>query len=262
MAIDPKKRQKKLAKRKAQRKEKNKKLVVQQQRQLAYESNPVAFAARYPLHQCLSNAAVFAGGMGTVIVSRRAPNGDIVMGMFLLDTFCLGVKSAIARSLMPHEFDNMVGEVRGNELLQAVEPAYARKLVEGAVAYAATLGFKPDPDYHTAKEIFGDIDASECSDEFAFGKMGKPFYVAGPLDSPLKRRRILATLEKNVGVGNFDFLAPMDGFDWDDNDDFDEFDDDDFEFEDDEENDNSKMLGTQENKDRSTTERTENTEII
>lgn len=231
MALDPKKRQKKLAKRKAQRKEKNKKLVVQQQRQLAYESNPIAFAARYPIHQCLSNAAVFAGGMGTVIVSRRAPNGDIVMGMFLLDTFCLGVKSAIARALLPHEYDNMVGEVRGNELLQAVEPSYARKLVEAAVAYAATLGFKPDPDYHIAKEIFGDIDSSECSDEFAFGKMGKPFYIAGPLDSPLKRQRILSTLEKNVGVGNFDFMTPVGGFDDDEWEEFndDEFDDDEFE---------------------------------
>lgn len=236
MAIDPKKRQKKLAKRKAQRKEKARKLMVQQQRELAYQSNPVAFAARYPIHQCLSNAAVFAGGMGTVIISRRAPNGDIVMGMFLLDTFCLGVKNAFARVLMPYEYDEMVNEVKANELLQAVEPSYARKLVEGAVAYAATLGFKPNPDYHTTKEIFGDIDADACTDEFSFGKMGKPFFIAGPTDSPLKRRQIIATLERNVGIGNFDVLLPTDEFDWDD-DDLEAFEDDDFELEEDDDDD-------------------------
>ena len=245
MAIDPKKRQKKLAKRKAQRKEKNKKLMVQQQRQVAYESNPVAFAARYPIHQCLSNVAVFAGGMGTVIVSRLAPNGDIVMGMFLLDTFCLGVKTAFARVLTPFEYDQMVSEVRANELLQTVEPSYARKLVEGAAAYAASLGFKPNADYQATKEIFGDIDASDCTDEFSFGKMGKPFFIAGPTDSPLKRRQIITSLEKNVGVGNFDVMLPTDE-DWSD-DDLDAFDDDDFELEDDdEEDDNDQFLVRQE----------------
>ena len=242
MALDPKKRQKKLVKRKAQRKEKVKKLVVQQQHELAFQSNPVAFAARYPLHQCMSNLAVFAGGMGTVVVSRTAPNGDIVMGMFLLDTFCLGVKSAIARVLPPYEYDEIISQVRQNELLQAVEPSYARKLVESAVEYAATLGFKPDSDYHKAKEIFGEIDASECTDQFTFGKLGKPFYVSGPLDSPLKRHQIVKTLEKNCGVGNFDFLSHADqlGFGLDDDDGG--FEDEDFEFEEDEETDDPILL--------------------
>ncbi len=244
MALDPKKRQKKLAKRKAQRKEKVKKLTVQQQHQLAYQSNPVAFARRYPLHQCLSNVTVFAGGMGTVVVSRTAPNGDIVMGVLLLDTFCLGVKSAFARVLMPYEYDEMVAQMRQREMLQAVEPSYARKLVEESVVYAATLGFKPDPDYLTAREIFGDIDANECTDQFTFGKDGQPFYMSGPLDSPLKRRQIVATLEKNVGIGNFNFILHSGGgIDLDEFDDG-EFDDDDFEYEDEggEENDDPKLL--------------------
>ncbi len=233
MALDPKKRQKELAKRKAQRKEKVKKLVVQQQHEQAYQSNPVAFAARYPLRECLSNLAVFAGGMGSVIVSRTAPNGDVVMGMFLLDTFCLGVKSTFTRILAPYEYDDMIATIRQNELMQAVEPSYARKLVESAVEYAATLGFNPDPDYHKAKEIFGEIDASECSDEFKFGKLGKPYYIPGPNDGALKRQRILGTLEKNCGVGNFDFMsyAEVQAANLDDDDDF-EFDD---EFVDDEE---------------------------
>ncbi len=245
MALDPKKRQKKLAKRKAQRKEKAKKLMVQQQREIAYQSNPVAFAARYPIHQCIANVAMFASGMGTVVVSRRAPNGDIVMGVFLLDTFCLGVKSAFARSVLPHEYDEMIAGMRQGEMMQAVEPSYARKVVEEALAYAASLGFKPDPDYHTAKEIFGDIDASECSDQFTFGKDGKPFYMSGPLDSPLKRRQVIATLEKNAGIGNFDFMMHTGGglgFDEYD-DEYDDYDDDEFEYDDDDEqNDEPKLL--------------------
>ena len=211
MALDPKKRQKKLAKRKAQRKEKAKALMAKQQQQLAYQANRIALAARYPIHQCLASTTIFAGGMGTVVLSRLAPNGDIVMGMFLVDTFCLGVKNAFARALPPYEYDEMVSQASQNELLQADAPSYALKLVEGVVDYAASLGFNPDPDYHTAKKIFGEIDASECTDVFTFGKDGKPYYISGPLDSPLRRQQIMATLEKNCGAGNYNFMTGIGG---------------------------------------------------
>jgi hypothetical protein len=237
MALDPKKRQKKLAKRKAQRKEKSKKLTALQQQQIAFESNRIAIAARYPIHQCMSNAAIFAGGMGSVLISRIAPDGDIVMCMFLLDTFCLGVKSAMSRVMAPYEYDSLIADIRNNEMMQAVEPSYARKLIEDCAAYAATIGFKPDPDYQKAKEIFGNIDASECTDQFTFGKNGKPFFMSGPMDSPLKRTQIILTLEKTCGIGNFEFVTPIGDSEIDFPADDDEFDDEDFELGDDEEED-------------------------
>lgn len=245
MALDPKKRQKKLAKRKAQRKDKARALVVKQQQKSAYEANRFALAARYPIHQCMANITMFASGMGTVILSRRAPNGDIVLGMFLLDTYCLGVKSALARVMLPYEYDEMISNVKSNELMQAVEPSYARKVVESAVAYAANLGFKPDPSYQTAKELFGEINADDCTDPMTFGKDGKPLYVSGPLDSPLKRQQIVATLEKNCGAGNFDYIVHLGGggLNFDEFDEGDEFDDfDDLELDEDEEDNDIRSL--------------------
>lgn len=230
MPVDPRKRQKKLAKRKAQRKQKAKTLQIKQQERIEYEAHRIASAARYPIHQCFASAGIFAGGMGTVVLSRLAPNGDIVAGIFLLDTFCLGVKNSFARSYHPYDYDEMISSIRQNELLQAVEPSYARKLVEESEAYARKLGFAPDADYKIAKDIFGDIDAGECADEFTFGKNGKPYYVAGPRDSPMRRQQILATLEKNCGAGNYDFMTAISndslyGISQPFDDDFDEFDD-------------------------------------
>src|SRR4029077_20110405 len=90
-----------------------------------------------------------------------------------------------------------------------MEPACARKLVEGAVAYAHELGFAPHPDYQTAKVIFGDIDSSQCEEEFEYGKDGKPFFFAGPNDSPARCRQILDTLARTRGQGNFHFTMPV-----------------------------------------------------
>lgn len=226
MALDPRKRQKKLAKRKAQRKEKAKSLVVQQQQHLAYQTNRVALAARYPMHDCLVSKNIFQSGMGSIIFSRLAPNGDIVTGMFLIDAYCLGVKSAFARFLLPREYEQMVAKTTSNEWLDNVSPSYARKLVEEAVAYAAKLGFRPDPDYNTAKDIFGAVEVNDCTEEFTFGQDGKPHYISGPLDSPLRRQQIVATLEKTCGTGNYHYTMMLgDPFFGDEG----EYDDDDFE---------------------------------
>src|SRR5205807_7457937 len=94
---------------------------------------------------------------------------------------------------------------------QNVHPSAARKLVEGAVEYALALGFHPHADYAKARHIFGDIDPAECTEEFEFGKDGKPFFVAGPYDTPNRCRLILNTLERSCGAGGYDYMMPIPG---------------------------------------------------
>jgi hypothetical protein len=48
------------------------------------------------------------------------------------------------------EFLPRVGE---QDPLEPMEPAGARKFVEGAVGYAARLGFSPHPDYKRACRV-------------------------------------------------------------------------------------------------------------
>ena len=57
---------------------------------------------------------------------------------------------------------------------------------------------------------FGDIDAGACPTAYAFGKDGKPLYIAGPHDTPARIRKILRTLIDNVGEDNFDYVLPFD----------------------------------------------------
>ena len=97
-------------------------------------------------------------------------------------------------------------------------PAFARKLVEDAVAYASALGLSPHSDYHEARTLFGDTDASECHEVFVFGQNGTPHFVAGPNDSPAKCQRIIQALNERVGPDGFHYTIPVDP------DDVDEFD--------------------------------------
>jgi len=215
MAIDQRKRQKKLAKQRAKRKEK----TTAQNRARAGRSSgrgqitslEFELAARAPIYRCYVADEVFDEGLGYVVVSRRS--GDqVAAGVFLVDVYCLGVKDAMAM-LKPLEFfDDFIANLPMR--MKAVEPAYAKKLVEDAIAYARDLGFEPHPDYKLPRKILDDIDVSECSAEFTFGKDGKPFFVSGPYDSAARTKHIIDTLQRRCGPDGYHYLmglSPDDG---------------------------------------------------
>ncbi len=124
-----------------------------------------------PIHQCLAPIELFETGIGNVVVSRRLSDDYIATGVFLVDVFCLGVENAFLKILSPDEYEYMLEKMEENETLKPVAPDYARKLVEGAEAYAGKLGFSPHPDYRKAKQIFGNINAAACATSSSLGRM-------------------------------------------------------------------------------------------
>ncbi len=167
---------------------------------------PAAIAAHSPIHECLVPEALFELGIGNIVFSRSLPSGEIGTAVFLLDVFCLGAKDAFFAILSPDEYETAISRFEDRATLRPVLPSYARKLIEGAVQYAEALGLRPHRDYHVAKGIFGDADPATCSQDFEYGRQGKPFYVSGPSDTPARSRRILAMLERACGPDGFDFL--------------------------------------------------------
>jgi hypothetical protein len=207
MALDARKRQQKLAKKAAKRKAvlATKKYVGQDESFLAHvgQTRPAADA---PIHECLMAERLFDLGLGSVIVSRRLPNGFIGAAVFLVDVFCLGIKDAFYSRLSPAAYAQRLAHLQ-YETFQPIEPACARKLVEEAEAYARDLGFPPHPDYQRARQIFGDLEATACPEHFIFGKDGKPFFMSGPSDTPARCRRILDTLTQRCGPDGFHFMV-------------------------------------------------------
>jgi hypothetical protein len=154
---------------------------------------------------------LFKLGMGYVILSRFKSEGRVEAGVFLLDTFCLGVKDAMFVQLNIADYRNdLVERFSAQDPLESIEPSCARKLVEDAVRYAAGLGFQPHPDYRKACRVFGGTDPGACTRQFVFGYKGKPHYVQGPHDSPRRVARILDTMRARCGEGNFTYAILAD----------------------------------------------------
>jgi hypothetical protein len=229
MALDPRKRQKKLARQRAKRKAK---ASAQRRTQKSGSSwlNALAglefeLVSRAPLYKCYVADEIFESdqGIGQVIVSRLS--GDqVAAGIFLIDAYCLGVKDAFAFFKPLADFEGqLLASMRQTVRLRRVEPAYAKKLVLDAIAYAHGNGFEPHPDYKLPSKVLRDIDETACATEFTFGKDGKPFFIGGPNDSPARCRQVIDTLHRRFGPDGYHYLVPLSPFeeffdddDWED----------------------------------------------
>jgi hypothetical protein len=183
-----------------------------------------------PVHECLINPDWQSSGVATVLVSRKQPSGNIIVGMYLVDVLCLGLK-------ITYFYFNQTARYYEEELKDLVfqgqmsvpcDYVLAHNVIYGAVAYAEDLGFKPDKDFAVTQYILAEDDESVELIELEFGRDGKPCFVVGPHDNVAL---VTGKLRAAVGEGNFTVVYPggyfEDGFDEDD------FDEDDYEDEDD-----------------------------
>lgn len=163
-------------------------------------------ARKVPIDKVLSDYALHDDGLKQFFVIRKKVSGNYILGIYLVDIFCLGLKSTSYReSMTEYELNDFLNDhqKRSGAKLQEIEPNLAFNVIYGAIEYAEDLGFPvKDKDFAVSEYILPDVETLEYID-IEFGKNGKPFYINGPYDDSTK---ILATLNRNVGVGNYEFI--------------------------------------------------------
>ena len=148
-------------------------------------------------------------GMCQLIVARQEHN-RILVGSYLIDYWCLGVKDAMPpRKMGANEYEKFLEfcEDRFDEPFVEITLEQAQSIVYGALDYAQSLGFKPHKDFNTKAQIHLGLRPDTLL-PIEFGKDGQPFFMSGPYDNVDK---VIKTLEASVGIGNFNFIAPIGG---------------------------------------------------
>ena len=151
-----------------------------------------------------------AGGVAIVLVATPRGYRRLEVCSFLVDTWCLGVKNAVApKRMSTREFEELrrayFAPWGGAGIAVSLE--FARHLVLGAVEYARGLGFEPHRDFSRARAALGTWDGASA---IGFGRDGMPCYRSGPYDDP---DATIATLERTVGRGGFHFSIDVGSFD-------------------------------------------------
>lgn len=167
-------------------------------------------AGQWPLLECL----IHAGWRDThqitqILVARQSPRGQVATGAFVVDLACLGVKNAFA-ALFPSARGyrrEMRSGITDKQEMVTCDLNLAAKVIETAVDYAGSLGFKPNKDIKDALLVMGETHSENNDTEIPVGgEDGQPMFIAGPYDDV---EQIMRKLDRKVGEGNYHFLTPI-----------------------------------------------------
>ena len=168
-------------------------------------------ARKVPIYKVYSDYGTYGDdeALAQFLVVRKKLSGNFILGMYLIDTFCLGLKSTgFQENFDEYQLDKYIRDFTkdSDRKMQEIEPNLAFNIIYGAIEYAEDLGLEvTHKDFAVTEYILPPVDDIEYVD-ITFGKDGKPYYFAGPRDNVAK---IMATLNKNVGAGNFNYLIPV-----------------------------------------------------
>ncbi len=225
----------------SKKKKQAKKTTQVQQQNMTPEKYVISGRARkLPIYECFINKGWENDGLRSLVVTRKHTTGNVTYGIYLVDAYCLGLKSTTFRFNQPYfeyaPFVNMIFETHdfGKE---KIDYALAHNMIYGGVAYAEDLGFTPDKDWKITQFLLEEDTEDVELIELEFGKDGKPCFISGPYDNV---GMIMNKLNKSVGEGNYDFISQIlpntstfwdDDYEegYDDDDDDDDYDEDDAE---------------------------------
>ena len=168
-------------------------------------------ADHYPVEACYLNTDWKEQGLARIVVTRSQNDGRAIVGVYLVDIFCLGVKNAFCNEGLARRQieDELLPRYYQNEEPTRIGINYAKEIIYGAVDYARSLGFEPHPDFELSRHVLGTEEFSRTRSLQFGGPEGKPLYIAGPDDdAPAVHRK----LRERLGENGFDFIMPAD--DW------------------------------------------------
>lgn len=116
---------------------------------------------------------------------------------------CLGLKDTGFWLNVPFE---ELEQIKPTELTFVDCPyAVVHHIIYGGIEFAEDYGFGTPKDFAVTRYLLEEDDDQTELIEIDFGYGGMPYYSPDPFEDPVKVRRVLATLERTAGQGNYVF---------------------------------------------------------
>lgn len=185
------------------RKKKKRKQPQPQKAQLSPESYIRKKARNLPLAQCYISETWESAGKANIIVSRAHKNGNFTAGFYLIDLKCLGVKNTLYLFNVQESMLDEIINQDGDEVLIPCDYHLAHHIIFGAKKFAESYGLQPHKSWTITKNILEKDDESIPFVDIEFGENGMPHYISGPDDDIPYISRVINTLKKTAGEGNY-----------------------------------------------------------
>lgn len=181
------------------KKKSKKRKVIQKNIRLTPEKYIKRHARKLPIVKTLVTDSILENGIGHVIVIRQKKNEELILGMYLIDTWCLGLKDTIYKISNKWEIEEIIQFYTEDIITEEVDQSYAFNLIYGSIEFAEDNGFEPHKAFSITEYILPPVESIDYID-IEFGVNGIPHYEIDPDDNV---KKILKTLEKTRGKENF-----------------------------------------------------------
>lgn len=150
-----------------------------------------------PVVECLIGENWQEVGMATIVVARRHTNGNYTLGIYLVDTFCLGLKDSVYKfNITEEEYEEYKELLSVSSGMLVISYNEAHNIIYGAIAYAEELGIQPCKDFSLTQYLLEEDTDEIPLIEYTFGKDGKPCLIVA---SALEGSRYLPVIESAIG---------------------------------------------------------------
>jgi hypothetical protein len=167
-------------------------------------------ARKLPLYEVWINSEWKDVGIAEIFISRKHANGNLTIGIYMVDIKCLGVKSSFYKfNVDESDFRQIIKMCKKDMDMELTDYSLVHNIIFEAIEYAEKYGFTPDSNFTSITKYILEDDEDEsielipvhCGDE-----NGNPIYIKGIDDSPLFINQTIKMLEENAGAGNFSVI--------------------------------------------------------
>lgn len=127
-------------------------------------------ARKLPIYKCYITPGWQEAGEAHIIVTRKNQRGDLVMGSYLVDTFCLGLKDTFWNIFDEPELSRMVQDPK---MFEETTYPVVHNLILGAIEFAEEAGLEPARDFELTQYILSEDTEDIELIEYEFGYKGK-----------------------------------------------------------------------------------------
>ncbi len=174
-------------------------------KRLSPENYIIKNGKQLDFYECYLNDDWQTTGLANVSIIKKMPSGKFILGLFLVDNYCLGLKNTLFKfNIDISECEELISSIyRTQSGYQKCETVFAHNLIYGAIDYAGDLGFYPQKDFKITEYLLDSDLINDGISEIEFGKDGNPLFVQGPNDNV---KKIINQLNKSVGEENYHFI--------------------------------------------------------
>ena len=165
-------------------------------------------ARMLPIGDCYISDDWQHAGEAIVWVTRCHPQGTYTVGIYLVDTFCLGVKNSYYRfSIDSLDYEELLQHFEKSKTLRKVSYEEAHNLIYGAVAFAEEGGIQPGKSFALTQYLLEEDTDEIPLIEYEYGKDGKHFLMA---NDRLELNTYAPVLRDTLGADQFMYSLPED----------------------------------------------------